>query len=124
MDIVISNASDKPIYEQIATQIKAAIVAGQLTEGKQLPSIRALASDLQVSVITTKRAYAELEEQGLVESRQGRGVFVAGVDANFLAEEGLRKVEETLSQAIEQAAHLNISPDELHKMLDTLLEEK
>ena len=92
MDIIISNASTLPIYEQIVVQMKDFILSGELEEGQQLPSIRALASDLRISVITTKRAYAELEAQGFVETVQGKGSFVAGGNAEFLREERLREV--------------------------------
>ena len=78
MEIIISNSSDKPIYEQISSQIKDAILSGDLSTGEALPSIRALAGDLHVSVITTKRAYSDLEALGFIETKQGKGSFVAG----------------------------------------------
>lgn len=78
MEIVISNASDQPIYEQIASQIRAQVLAGQLAEGQQLPSIRMLATQLRISAITTKRAYQELETQGFIHTVPGKGCFVAG----------------------------------------------
>ena len=89
MDIIISNGSSEPIYEQITRQIKAAIMAGELAEGDPLPSIRALANDLRISVITTKRAYAELEEAGFIDTVQGKGSFVAGGNLELLREERL-----------------------------------
>ena len=93
LDIIISNGSSEPIYEQITRQIKAAIMAGDVNEGDPLPSIRALANDLRISVITTKRAYAELEEAGFIDTVQGKGSFVAGGNLELLREERLRQVE-------------------------------
>lgn len=124
MDIIISNADARPIYEQIARQITAMIMAGRLTEGEQLPSIRALASELHVSVITTKRAYADLEEQGFVETVPGKGCFVAGGNGELLREEALRGVEELLSQAILRARVARVAPAELHEMIDVLWEDE
>ena len=123
MDIIISNASDKPIYEQIVVQMKDLILTGQLQEGQQLPSIRALASDLRISVITTKRAYAELEAQGFIETVQGKGSFVAGGNAELLREERLRHIEELLSEASRQAQHAGVSLSDLHDMLDVIAED-
>ncbi len=122
LDIIISNASTKPIYEQIASQIKAAIIAGDMPEGAALPSIRALANDLRISVITTKRAYAELEAWGLIETVQGKGSFVAGGNKELLREEQLKQVEALLAQAVGEAQAANISADEMHEMLDMALE--
>ncbi len=124
MDIIISNADARPIYEQIARQITAMIMAGRLTEGEQLPSIRALASELHVSVITTKRAYADLEEQGFVETVPGKGCFVAGGNGELLREEALRGVEELLSQAILRARVAHVAPAKLHEMIDVLWEDE
>ena len=123
MDIIISNASDKPIYEQIVLQMKSLILSGDLQEGQQLPSIRALASDLRISVITTKRAYAELEAQGFIETVQGKGSFVAGGNAELLREERLRRIEELLESAVREARGVGIGQKELHDMLDMMAEE-
>ena len=123
LDIVISNASDKPIYEQIASQMKDLIMTGELAEGQQLPSIRALANDLRISVITTKRAYADLEAQGFIETVQGKGSFVAGGNAELLREERLRRVEQLLTEAVEQARGAGIAMADLHAMIDLLGEE-
>ena len=123
MDIIISNGSAKPIYEQIVDQIKSAIAAGTLEEGQPLPSIRALASDLRISVITTKRAYAELEEAGFINTVQGKGSFVAGGNLELLREERLRQVEQLLAKAVGEARAANISPTEIREMLDLLLDE-
>lgn len=124
MDIIITNGSSKPIYEQIADQIKAAIMNGALAEGEALPSIRTLANDLRISVITTKRAYAELEEAGFINTVQGKGSFVAGGNLELLREERLRQVEALLVQAVDQAQQASITPDELREMLNLLLEDE
>ncbi|MCI9130140.1 MAG: GntR family transcriptional regulator [Eggerthellaceae bacterium] len=124
MELLIANASDKPIYAQIAQQIQDAILSGELTEGEALPSIRSLANDLRISVITTKRAYAELEEAGFIDTVQGKGSFVAGGNRELLREGRLKRVEELLAQAIQEAAAADISRDELHAMLDALLDEE
>ena len=123
MDIIVSNSSDKPIYEQIAAQMRDAVLTGKLTEGDKLPSIRQLATDLRISVITTKRAYQELESQGFITTVQGKGCFVTGGNTELLKEEKLRRVEAALSQAVEEAAGAGITPEEFHAMLDTLMEE-
>lgn len=124
MDIVISNSSDKPIYEQIVSQVKDAILSGELTAGELLPSIRSLASDLRISVITTKRAYAELEALGFIETVQGKGSFVAGGNMELLREERLRHVEELLAQAVREAIGAGVSAAELHDMLDLVAEDE
>ena len=123
LDIIIANGSSEPIYEQIARQIKGAIMAGELAEGDPLPSIRALANDLRISVITTKRAYAELEEAGFIDTVQGKGSFVAGGNLELLREERLRQVEAHLARAVAEATAAGIGPADLHAMLDLLLEE-
>ena len=123
LDIIISNGSSEPIYEQITRQIKAAIMAGELAEGDPLPSIRALANDLRISVITTKRAYAELEEAGFIDTVQGKGSFVAGGNLELLREERLRQVEGHLARAVAEAENAGIEAADLHAMLDVLLEE-
>ena len=123
LDIIIANGSSEPIYGQIARQIKGAIMAGELAEGDPLPSIRALANDLRISVITTKRAYAELEEAGFIDTVQGKGSFVAGGNLELLREERLRRVESLLSQAVAEAASAGIAPEELHAMLDLMAED-
>ena len=123
MDIIISNASDKPIYEQITAQMKNLILNGTLAEGAQLPSMRALANDLRISVITTKRAYADLEAQGFIETVQGKGSFVAGGNMELLREERLRQVEGHLARAVAEAENAGIEAADLHAMLDVLLEE-
>ncbi len=105
MDIILSNMDGTPIYEQITRQIKAKIVGGELKPGEALPSMRLLAKDLRISVITTKRAYEELERAGFITTQTGRGSFVAPVGVEMLREEQLRRVEEHLTEAA-RAAHL------------------
>lgn len=124
MEIIISNASSKPIYEQITSQIKAAILSGELAEGEQLPSIRALANSLRVSAITTKRAYADLEAAGFIETVQGKGSFVAGGNAELIREEQLRGIEELLAEAVERGRAMGLADSELAEMLDLMLEER
>lgn len=122
MEIIISNSSNQPIYEQIVRQVKSQIMAGDLVAGEQLPSIRALANSLRVSAITTKRAYADLEAQGFIETVQGKGSFVAGGNDELLREERLREVEAHLGKAIDAARALGLADEELVEMLRTLLE--
>ena len=122
LDIIISNSSGKPIYEQITDQIKTAIVSGELSEGEQLPSIRALANSLRVSAITTKRAYADLEEAGLIETVQGKGTYVAGGNAELIREEQLRQVEGHMARAIDAGRSMGLSDDELTEMFALSLE--
>ena len=123
MQLYIDNRSGAPIYDQIYSQIKDAILSGQVTEGEALPSIRALAKDLRISVITTKRAYAELEEAGFIDTVQGKGSFVAGGNLELLREERLRQVEGYLARAVAEAENAGIEAADLHAMLDVLLEE-
>ena len=122
MDIIISTSSGRPIYEQITDQIKSAIVTGQLAEGEQLPSIRALANSLRVSAITTKRAYADLEAAGLIETVQGKGTYVAGGNAELIREEQLREVEGLLAKAVERGRTIGLTGDELSEMFALVLE--
>lgn len=122
LDIIISNSSSKPIYEQICDQIKAAIVTGDLAEGEQIPSIRALANSLRVSAITTKRAYADLEAAGLIETVQGKGSFVAGGNAELIREERMREVEGLLAQAVERGRTIGLTDGELSEMFALVLE--
>ena len=122
MDIIISNSSGRPIYEQITDQIKAAIVTGQLAEGEQLPSIRALANSLRVSAITTKRAYADLEAAGLIETVQGKGTYVAGGNTELIREEQLRQVEAHMARAVDAGRAMGLTDDELTEMFALVLE--
>ena len=124
MDIIISNSSADPIYEQIVQQIKKEILTGELQEGEALPSIRSLAKELQISVITTKRAYTELEREGLIETVGGKGSFVAGQNKELLREKRLSILEEKLTEVIKEAKLLQISRQELTEMLEVLCEEE
>ena len=117
MDIIISNSSGAPIYEQICAQIKAKIISGELAEGDALPSIRLLAKELRRSVITTKRAYEELEREGFLVTFPGKGSFVAGKNLELIREEHLRQIEELLQRARELAAQCGLSDAELAEML-------
>ena len=122
MDIKISNAGGVPIYEQIVSQVKAKIIAGELREGDALPSMRLLAKELRISVITTKRAYEELEREGFIVSMTGKGSFVAGRDLEFVREEQLRQIEEHMAAIAELAASCKLSFDELVEMLRLMSE--
>ena len=123
MDIIISNSSKSPIYEQIASQIKDMIMTGALKEGDALPSMRVLAKELRISVITTKRAYEELERDGFIESFTGRGSFVAAKNIEFIKEEQLRRAEEYLYESVHIAKSSGITLEELIEILTTLYEE-
>ena len=120
LDVVISNSNPKPIYEQIADQVKNQIITGVLAPGDALPSMRLLAKDLRISVITTKRAYSELERDGFVETVAGKGCFVAPKNREFLREEQLRKAEEALQAAVDIAKRGGITLPELNDMLALL----
>lgn len=122
MRIIISNASSDPIYRQIADQIRDAVLRGELVEGAPLPSIRGLAKELQVSVITTNRAYEELEKEGLITSIPGKGSFVAVHNQELLREKRLHLLEEQLTDAIEEAKLMGISKAELIGIIELLYE--
>ncbi len=123
MNIVISNSNGKPIYEQITNQIKAMILDGTLKSEDALPSIRLLAKELRISVITTKRAYEELEQEGFIVTQQGRGSFVAKTNQEFMKEEQLRRIEESLQEAVDCAKMASIDEGYLQNMLATLYQE-
>ena len=123
MDIIISNADNSPIYEQIYRQIKSGILRGSLQEGDMLPSIRALAKDLRISVITTKRAYDELEKDGYIHTVAGKGCFVAEKNTELIREENLRQLEEHLRSAAELAAACGLSRAETADLLELLWED-
>lgn len=124
MDILISNSSDKPLYEQIIAQIKQQILSGTLQEGEMLPSMRLLAKELRISVITTKRAYEELEREGFIITMTGRGSFVAPKNLEIIKEERLKQIEELLAQAIELANTSNIPITDIQDMLQLLCKEE
>ena len=122
MDIIISNASGKPIYEQITEQIKEQIMSGELNEGDPLPSMRALAQQLRISIITTKRAYEELEREGFIESFTGKGSFVAARNRELFREENLRQIEQSLTLAVGKAKLCGVSYEELSEIIKMLFE--
>jgi GntR family transcriptional regulator len=119
--IVVQNSADVPLYEQVAQQIKAAVLGGELVEGAALPSVRALARDLRISVITTTRAYAELAAEGFITTVPGKGAYVLPVDSALVREQLLRRVEDGLGTAIDAARLARIGRDDLVSMLDALL---
>ncbi len=123
MNIIISNTSKEPIYEQIKNQIKQSIFKGELQEGDALPSIRALAKDLHISVITTKRAYEDLEQEGFITSVVGKGSFVAGQNSDLIREKRLKWIEDKLTEVVTESKTLDISLEELKDMLELLYKE-
>ena len=124
MDIILSNSSGVPIYEQIEEQIKSQIMTGDLAAGDALPSMRVLAKDLKISVITTKRAYEDLERDGFIESVVGKGSFVKGVSTQLMKENMLYAIEECLDKAVDKAVLGNVSLEEMKEMLCIIYEEK
>ncbi|NCB50585.1 MAG: GntR family transcriptional regulator [Clostridia bacterium] len=120
MDIIISNSSGQPIYDQINSQIKSKIISGELKEGDALPSMRILAKELRISVITTKRAYEELERDGFIVSVTGKGSFVAGKNIEFIREEQLKRIEELMQEIIDLSTGCNLRLDDLINMLSLL----
>ena len=123
MDIIISNSSNDPIYLQIVNQIKAMIMSGELSPGEALPSMRNLAMQMRVSLITTKRAYEELERDGFIETYTGKGSFVKAQNAELLKEENLRQAEEHLQKAVQKAKMSGITFGELSDILKMLYDE-
>lgn len=124
MTILIDNRSGKPIYEQITDQIREQILAGELEPDAALPSIRSLAKDLRISVITTKRAYEELEQEGFLYTVAGKGCFVAEKNTALLREEDLRRIEEYLTEIRRLAARCGLTRQELREMLEIMEEEE
>lgn len=124
LDIIISNTGDQPIYDQIYSQIRNLIIAGKLKEGDVLPSIRGLAKDLRISVITTKRAYEELEREGFIYSVTGKGSFVAGKNTELIREANLKKIEESMMEIYELAKSCGMSRQELMEMFVLMGEEE
>ncbi|MEG0692241.1 MAG: GntR family transcriptional regulator [Oscillospiraceae bacterium] len=120
MEITISNSSGKPIYEQITAQIKNMIMSGQLSEGNSLPSMRLLAKELRISVITTKRAYADLERDGFIETVAGKGSFVSCKNKEFVKEEQLRIIEEHLQNSVDISKSSGVTLDEMIEILTML----
>ncbi|REK76585.1 GntR family transcriptional regulator [Paenibacillus paeoniae] len=127
MNLILSNASDEPIYGQIVRQIRNLILNNELAPGQSLPSIRQLAKDLGISVITTKRAYEELEKEGLIDSVVGKGSFVSGANPEFIREQRLRMLERKMAEMVEESRLLHMTLDELidHiRLIDDEMEEK
>lgn len=123
MDILVSNTSPKPLYEQIEEQIRNAIVSGSLKQGEMLPSIRYLARELKVSIITTKRAYEELEAAGFIQTTPGKGTFVSLADTQRLRQVAMSQIEAKLADAVDAARAIGLSEDELSEIVHTLYEE-
>lgn len=123
MDILISNSCGRPIYQQIYDQIKTSILSGELREGDMLPSIRALAKDLRISVITTKRAYEELEQGGYIYTAAGKGCFVSQKSSGMVYEEHLKKIEEHMGEIARLAGSSGITEGQLIEMYRVLQEE-
>ena len=124
MDIIISNTSGVPIYEQIEEQIKSQIMTGALTAGEALPSMRVLAKELKISIITTKRAYEDLERDGFIESVTGKGSFVTAVNSDIVKENMMFEIQELLDKACDKAVIGKVTRDELKEMIDLLYDEK
>ena len=124
MDIIITNNSDYPIYAQIKDQIKTMILNGELKEGDALPSMRLLSKELRISIITTKRAYEELEREGYIESYTGKGSLVKGINRERVRETVLYEIEALFDEILEKAELAGISMAELEQIMHTLQEEK
>ena len=124
MDIIISNTSGVPIYEQIEEQIKSQIMTGALTAGEALPSMRVLAKELKISIITTKRAYEDLERDGFIESVTGKGSCVKAVNSDIVKENMMFEIQELLDKACDKAVIGKVTRDELKEMIDLLYDEK
>ena len=124
MDIIISNTSGVPIYEQIEEQIKSQIMTESLVAGEALPSMRVLAKELKISIITTKRAYEDLERDGFIESITGKGSFVKAVNSDIVKENMMFEIQELLDKACDKAVIGKVTRDELKEMIDLLYDEK
>ena len=118
MVIILKSSSDEPIYQQIVSQIKAQIMGGELAAGEALPSMRMLAQQLRISVITTKRAYEELEKDGFIETIAGKGCYVKAQNTDFLREESVRQTEEMLAKACQKARMCGLSLDDMKEILE------
>ena len=123
MEIVVSNKTSRPLYEQISTQVKAQIMSGELKAGEPLPSIRALAKSLQISVLTVQKAYDLLQADGFIETTAGKGCFVSAQNQDFYLEEQQKKIEERFNEAIEIARVSGIPLDKMLRLLTLLYEE-
>lgn len=120
MDIIISNSSNDPIYEQIAKQIKNLIFNGELSEGEPLPSIRSLSKELKISVITTKKAYEKLENEGFIDTVAGKGSYIAGQNKEILRENRIKVIEEKLTEAVEASKLVNLPLKDLQQILEII----
>ena len=120
MEIVVSNKASSPLYEQIATQIKAAIMSGELKAGEAIPSVRSLAKSLHISILTVQKAYATLQEDGFIETTAGKGCYVSAQNQDFYLEEQQKKIEERFVEAVEIARISNINLDKLIDLLTLL----
>ena len=123
MEIVVSNKASSPLYEQIATQIKAAIMSGELKAGEAIPSVRALAKSLHISILTVQKAYATLQEDGFIETTAGKGCYVSAQNQDFYLEEQQKKIEEKFSEAVGIARASGINLDKLISLLTLLYQE-
>jgi len=121
LNLLISNLSQTPIYEQIQNQITEMILSGKITSGEQLPSIRLMAKELKVGIITVKRAYEELEKEELVVNLQGRGCFVREIDLKVMKRQHLKSVRSQLKEIVEYCKKTGISEEELKNQLDRIL---
>ena len=124
MELIIRNTTNQPIYDQIYTQIKDLIIAGKLKEGDALPSMRFLAKELRVSVITTKRAYEELERDGFITTMTGRGSFVSGANLELIREENLKRIETHMEEIVRLASRCGLSLEELTEILKLFYEQE
>lgn len=124
MEIIVSNKASRPLYEQIATQIKAAVMNGELKAGEAIPSVRALAKSLHISILTVQKAYSTLQEDGFIETTAGKGCYVSAQNQDFYLEEQQKKIEEKFTEAIEIARTSGISFDKLVDLLTILYEEE
>lgn len=124
MNIVISNSSGEPIYLQIVNQIKRQILQKELLPGDHLPSIRQLALDLRVSVITTKRAYEQLEREGVIDSHVGRGSFVSGNNLDYLRKQGIQQLEDQIRQLLKKGKELELTIDEITDLMHRVHKEE
>ena len=124
MNIVISNSTNLPIYEQIVRAVKNEIIAGNIKEDDALPSIRGLARDLEISIITTNRAYEELEKEGLIYSKAGKGFFVSKQNTNMLKEKKIQGIENDIQELVKECKKSGISKDEMIGMIEVIWDEK
>lgn len=123
MEIVVSNKASRPLYEQIATQIKTAIMSGELKAGEAIPSVRSLAKSLHISILTVQKAYSTLQEGGFIETTAGKGCYVSAQNQDFYLEEQQKKIEEKFAEAVELARSSGIKLDKLINLLTLLYEE-